>query len=381
MNKIPYIILLFSLLTLYSCKDNRTDYQKANDYYKNKNYEKAIIYFRKSINSGIKDSPILYKKLADSYIRQGKLREGENYIKKALLLTPEDDELNILYSKILIKREKYYEALYRLRKLPDGFKKYYKIANLYFLAHNIKTAFTNLEKALTFLETDEEKLKNKYKFALKLLTQKEICIEKNKIFNELKPHFENDINFLKNYYKALSCKYKKSLNNKSVIARYNETKKERDELTYNTLIELVKKIPDTDYYNALAQLSINKKDFKNARKYINESKSLKMNQNELLFLEAQIDFYEERYESVINKLTEYLKKEKNTDVLKYLAKAEYANGNNYSAIKYYKELLKEDPYTKDHLYRLEELYSLTGNKKALTDVKYKIKFFYRKFYK
>ena len=82
MNKIIYLIFTFFLLSLYSCRDNRSDYQKANDYFKNKKYKEAIIYFRKSIKSDIKDNPILYKKLADSYIQIGRLREGENYIKR-----------------------------------------------------------------------------------------------------------------------------------------------------------------------------------------------------------------------------------------------------------------------------------------------------------
>ncbi len=381
MNKFIYIIFIFFIFSLYSCKDNRTDYQKASDYFKNKKYERAIIYFKKSIKAGIKDNSILYKKLATSYINIGRLREGENYIRKALVLSPDDDTLGILYSQILLKRREYYKATYRLKKLPNSFDKYYQLANVYFLAHNIKVAFSNLNKALTFLDTDEKKVKEKYKFALKLLTQEEICIEKNKIFNELTPPLQNDINFLKNYYTALNCHYKNTLDNRSIIKRYNETKKQRDKTRYKTLTKLIKQIPNKFYYNQLAQLSIDKRDFTNARKYINESKFQETNQNILLFLEAQIDFYEERYESVISKLEKYLKKENNVKALSFLAKAEYLNGNNYSAIKHYKELLTQDPYNKDHLYKLEELYSLVNDKKSLTDIKYKIKFFYRKFYK
>lgn len=381
MNKLIYLIFLFFIFSLYSCKDNRTDYQKANDYFKHKKDEKAIIYFRKSIKSGIKDSPILYKKLARSYINIGKFKEGEYYIKKALILSPNDDTLDILYSQILLKRKEYYKATYRLKKLPNSFDKYYQLANIYFLAHNIKVAFSNLNKALTFLDTNEEKIKEKYKFALKILTQEEICIEKNKIFNELSPHFKNDIPFLKNYYTALNCKYKNTLDNRAIIKRYNETKKQRDSIRYKILTKIIKKTPNKFYYNQLAQLSIDKKDFTSARKYISESRFQKTNQNILLFLEAQIDFGEERYESVISKLEKYFKKEDNIKALKFLAKAESLNGNNYSAIKYYKQLIKKDPYNKDHLYKLEELYALVGDKKALTDIKYKIKFFHRKFYK
>jgi len=389
MIKILYFILLLFILLLSSCKDNRTDYQKANDYFSHKDYKKAIVYFKKSLKDGIDDNASLFKKLGVAYLDTGHLREGEAYIKKAMKISPDDNALMSLYSDVLIKRKKYYEASYLLKKLPDSFNKYYSLAHIYFLGKNLDLAFKNLEKSITYLENDEDKIKYKYDFAKKVIKSDKNCIAKNKIFDELYVNFKEDINFLKNYYNALNCKYENTLQNRSLIGRYNKNLIKREQRRLEVLKSFADKVSDKYYYNELAQIYIDKKDFLNARRYINESKVIEYNQNKLLFLEAQIDFERERYKMVIEKLTKYLKKERkvarNTPqvikALTVLAESEYLTNNNFSAIKHYNELVKLDKYNKENLYKLKTLYEKTGNKKALIDIKYKIKFFYRKFYK
>jgi predicted Zn-dependent protease len=381
MNKFLYFISIFFILFFSSCKDNRTSYQKANDFFKAKKYEEAIVYFNKSIKDGINDNASLFKKIGISYLNINRLREGEEYIKKALQLSPNDDDIILLYVETLLRNKKYYHATSLLKKLPNTHKKYLMLANAYFLSNSMKDSFLYLDKALSFIKDAEEKNKIKYDFAKKLLSSEQKCIEKNKIFKDLYNDFKDDIDFLKNYYKALICEYKDEIQDRLVIRIYNQDKEERKDLKIEVLNKIIKKVEDKYYFNQLAQTYIKERDFPNARKYIKESKIIDFNQDELLFLEAQIDFYRRRYEQAIEKLTKYLKIKNSIDALKFLAEAEYRINNNYSSISHYKELVKINQYDKSSLYKLKDLYERVGNKEALIDVEYKIKFFYRKFLK
>lgn len=363
-----------------SCKDNRTDYQKANDFFKEKKYEKAVLYFKNSMKNGLKTS-ILHKKLADSYIKLNRLSQAENSLLEAVKLSPNDDELMYEYIEVMYKRKKYSNSLFRLKSMPESYQKNILLSQINLDLRRTKTSFDHLDKAISYIEGDDEKLKLRYEFAKKILNYKKKCIEKNKLFAGLYTKLKDDISFLELYYKALSCTYPDKVQDRQVIRLYDVDKLKRASTKFEVLNKIIKELPTKYYFNELTQIYINKQKFREAKQMLRESEKIEKKQNRVLYLKAQINYKLGRKDLALEQVREVFNRTKDIKALRLLAEIEYRVENNFSAIKHYKEVIKLDEYDKDSLYILEELYNRVGDKKSATEMKYKIKFFYRKFYK
>lgn len=69
------------------------NYRTAENYYHNKNFEKAIEYYEKSISEGV-SSPKAELHLADSYVVVRRFQEAALIYKKYLLLYPDDEKVH-----------------------------------------------------------------------------------------------------------------------------------------------------------------------------------------------------------------------------------------------------------------------------------------------
>ena len=92
-NILIYFIFLFSLVSSFSYAQNEEKiFQQGNEYFQQKQYDKAIESYKQLINSGY-EGTALYYNLGNAYYREGKIGYAILYYEKALKLSPNDDDI------------------------------------------------------------------------------------------------------------------------------------------------------------------------------------------------------------------------------------------------------------------------------------------------
>ena len=86
-----YIIILFTVS--FSLAQNKTIFEQANTFYNNGEYEKAIKKYEQILSSK-KHSAELYFNLANAHYKLNHIAPSIFYYEKALLLNPNDKEIN-----------------------------------------------------------------------------------------------------------------------------------------------------------------------------------------------------------------------------------------------------------------------------------------------
>ncbi|WP_405412023.1 tetratricopeptide repeat protein [Maribacter sp. Asnod1-A12] len=95
------LAVFFSLFTvLLSTAQNNQLFEQATEAYNDGNYEKAIGYYDDILTNG-KHSSTVYYNLGNAYYKLNKIAESIYYYEKALLLSPNDNEIktNLSYSQ------------------------------------------------------------------------------------------------------------------------------------------------------------------------------------------------------------------------------------------------------------------------------------------
>ncbi len=110
-------MILILTVILMSCISNSfasegTIFQQGNEYYQQKQYDKAIETYQKLVQSGYEGASLYYN-LGNAYYRRGKVGFAILYYEKALKLSPGDDDiihnLDIANLKIIDKVESFPE--------------------------------------------------------------------------------------------------------------------------------------------------------------------------------------------------------------------------------------------------------------------------------
>jgi tetratricopeptide (TPR) repeat protein len=92
-NGIYFLILFVCYSTLFSQEfDTRSLLKKANNEYKNQNYEEALNYYSKILHQGLVSSELYYN-IGNTYYRLGKIGYAILNYEKALKLAPGDDDI------------------------------------------------------------------------------------------------------------------------------------------------------------------------------------------------------------------------------------------------------------------------------------------------
>lgn len=86
------IYFIFSFSPLLS-DDIESLFNKANEFYKNSEYEKAIELYKEILNKGYESAEIYYN-IGNAYYRLGKIPHPILYYERAKKLAPEDEEIN-----------------------------------------------------------------------------------------------------------------------------------------------------------------------------------------------------------------------------------------------------------------------------------------------
>ncbi len=90
------ILLLFLSLFSYSfavqSNESKSDFEKANDLYRNNKFEDAVKEYIKLIDNGYESAALFYN-LGNAYYREGNIGHAILYYEKALKLEPIDDDI------------------------------------------------------------------------------------------------------------------------------------------------------------------------------------------------------------------------------------------------------------------------------------------------
>lgn len=152
------IILLITFTSSSLIANNRTNYelfQKANQYYKEKKFSKAITTYNELINKGIVNSDIYYN-LGNAYFKNAQVAEAILFYERALKLNPDDEDikfnLKIANLKIVDKINpvpklffiEWYESAYKTFSSETWAKllvitiwSFFSLLLIYFLVYNI----------------------------------------------------------------------------------------------------------------------------------------------------------------------------------------------------------------------------------------------------
>ncbi len=364
-------LLLFALL-ISSCK-TKTDYQKANDAFEKKDYQKSLNFYQHALNSIKKeDRDIIYRKLGLSYYNLSDNKHAVYYLNKSLELNKNQPEINMLFAKISLKLSNYYGTISSLSKVEDSKEKFLLLSEAYLLANNLHDGMNFLKKALKEIKNVDERVIAKYNFAKKMLNYKAGCKEKYLLFKELEKDIKNNKkfksqknDFYKNFYKVLECKK----NNKYVDEKIR---------ILNNLLN--KK--DSYYYNELSKRYIDIRDLKKARELLIESKKINPNQSETIYIDGLLTYYKRDFNSTIGYMNQFLEKNPNSiKAIKILANSQQSLKKYEDAIKNYKFLIKKDNMDLDSTIHLKECYEATGEKEKLKKIRKEIKLWDRKYYK
>lgn len=112
MKKILILLLLFTGICW-----SQSDFDEANKAYKKGNYEKATQLYQKIVDSGL-ESCDLYYNLGNAYFKQDSLANAIFYYEKALLISPNDKDIQ---NNLAFAKSKTIDAIEELPKV--GFNK------------------------------------------------------------------------------------------------------------------------------------------------------------------------------------------------------------------------------------------------------------------
>jgi tetratricopeptide (TPR) repeat protein len=92
--------LVIGSVTLAQAGNPQGDFAKANEFYKNKDYDKAIVLYQGIVDHGLESAPI-YFNLGNAYFKNGDLGRAILYYMKAERLDPGNDDIrsNIAFAR------------------------------------------------------------------------------------------------------------------------------------------------------------------------------------------------------------------------------------------------------------------------------------------
>ncbi len=92
-NILPYILIIFFFNITFTFSQNEEQiFQQGNEYFVQKQFDKAIESYRQLINSGYEGTSLFYN-LGNAYYRSGKIGYAILYYEKALRLSPGDEDI------------------------------------------------------------------------------------------------------------------------------------------------------------------------------------------------------------------------------------------------------------------------------------------------
>ncbi|MCH2045374.1 MAG: tetratricopeptide repeat protein [Saprospiraceae bacterium] len=321
-----YIIFFLTILlvsnsdwSLAQDPDAIREYQAGVEYYKLKNYDKAIPFFK----AAIKEDPKFvhaYRTLISCYEQQGLWEDVIPYYEKTIELTPSDRALIYNFAMLYLGLKQYEKCKLYLQKAVDVDPTYSK-------------AVKKLEEIETYLK--KQNLANSDDNSTGQVKEKVIVPEDiayNKALEEYrKKEYKNAIKFLNgqkhnaskaNYFYLMAISYQQLKEQDNAIRAYERT------------LEI-----DDRHFDANKNLGIifyNDHNFSEAAILFETAYERRKNDRGLLYNLATAHYFAEDYTPAISLLEKYVALDtKNGSVYYYLAKACKAEGQSKKANKYF----------------------------------------------
>ncbi len=318
-----------------------------NNYYRAKNYEKAIATAKQALKEFPKNR-IFYEQLAAIYFATSDYDRAIDYIKKAISIKKTSQNLTFLGSILLAKKEyeaalKYYKGAYALDPSPKTIN---TIAYILFFYLDKKT------EAIAYLETHTRLYG----------CSKEVCGTLISFYS-----LNNNIDGLISVYKRLYQKYNDIAYAKKIAELYIYNKE------FSKAIEWAKKINDTELLFSLYKTTKKfKKAYELAMQFYNQTKDPKYLAQAAIFeYEAHPKKDRKLLEDVAQKLEKAIKKNRDPIFLNYLGYLYIDHELNIKrGIALVKEALQADPLSPYYLDSLAWGYYKIGKcKEALKLIK------------
>ncbi len=359
-----YLILFLILFVFFSC-NRKSDFNLADDFFKQKKYEQAIIIYQKLLKNN-PESDLINKKIGLSYYELSLFKEACLFIEKSLISNKFQPELKKIYGKALFNAKEYYKSIGIFYELIEETNDKNLLIDISLAYLNIKDLKNGLGKynewLLSFSDKDIRKeVRTQISNILQTYNKDFGCNEKSEFYKNIYEETKTTEDLI-NYYNTAVC-----LNDFPLLE--------------NLLLILTEKTKDVKYFNEITLLYIKNTKFDKAEEYVFQSEEINMNQIDTIYLRALLHYYNQRFDSALSYLNTFIEKGGTADNLDLLRGECYYQLKEYNkSIELLEKYYAANPKNLESLLRLRDNYAILKNEQKVIDLDYEIKWFYKKKY-
>ncbi|TXB66940.1 hypothetical protein FRY74_01800 [Vicingus serpentipes] len=328
-------IILFGVSPMFVYAQNSSDQEIANEYFSNKEYSKAVVYYQKLYNKT--PNQVFYTKLLNCFIELEEFKNGEKLVKRQLKNNPFDPSYNADLANLYKVSGKGNEAKQTIDKSIKELIPNQQVINELAMAF---MRYQELDAALATYLHGRKLLKGSYPFNFELA-------QLYNLKGDTKAMLEEYIEVL-----AYQESYLQSVQNALQTALYPDDDGSKKSMLKTTLLKSIQRYPDKRVFSEmLIWVYIQEENYKGAMIQAKALDKRFKEQGDRLMALAQLSSSNGDYETAINSYQYVI--DKGSDSYNYIsAKMELVNVYNH-------KIIKTQNYTQEDLLGLERNYLST----------------------
>jgi tetratricopeptide (TPR) repeat protein len=328
-------IILFGVPPVFVYAQNSSDQEIANEYFSNKEYSKAVVYYQKLYNKT--PNQVFYTKLLNCFIELEEFKNGEKLVKRQLKNNPFDPSYNADLANLYKVSGKGNEAKQTIDKSIKELIPNQQVINELAMAF---MRYQELDAALATYLHGRKLLKGSYPFNFELA-------QLYNLKGDTKAMLEEYIEVL-----AYQESYLQSVQNALQTALYPDDDGSKKSMLKTTLLKSIQRYPDKRVFSEmLIWVYIQEENYKGAMIQAKALDKRFKEQGDRLMALAQLSSSNGDYETAINSYQYVI--DKGSDSYNYIsAKMELVNVYNH-------KIIKTQNYTQEDLLGLERNYLST----------------------
>lgn len=328
-------IILFGVSPVFVYAQNSSDQEIANEYFSNKEYSKAVVYYQKLYNKT--PNQVFYTKLLNCFIELEEFKNGEKLVKRQLKNNPFDPSYNADLANLYKVSGKGNEAKQTIDKSIKELIPNQQVINELAMAF---MRYQELDAALATYLHGRKLLKGSYPFNFELA-------QLYNLKGDTKAMLEEYIEVL-----AYQESYLQSVQNALQTALYPDDDGSKKSMLKTTLLKSIQRYPDKRVFSEmLIWVYIQEENYKGAMIQAKALDKRFKEQGDRLMALAQLSSSNGDYETAINSYQYVI--DKGSDSYNYIsAKMELVNVYNH-------KIIKTQNYTQEDLLGLERNYLST----------------------
>lgn len=357
-----YLVLGLILFVFLGC-NRKSDFNLADDFFKQKKYEQAIIVYQRLLKNN-PQSDLINKKMGLSYYEISLYKEACLFIEKSLISNKFQPELKKIYAKALFNAKEYYKSIgifYELIEENNDKTFLIDISLAYLNIRDLKNGLAKYNEWILEV-SDKDKRKDLRKQISEILKTYNIdfgCNEKSEFYKTVYEETKT-LEDLINYYNSIVC-----LNNFT--------------LSESLLLILIEKTKNVKYFNDLALLYIKNSNLEKADDYVFKSEEINMNQIDTIYIRGLLFYNNQKFDSALSYFNIFIEKGGNTENLDFLrGECFYQLKEFGKSIELLEKYYTVNPKNLEALIRLRDNYVALKNEQKVIDLDYEIKWFYKK---